>query len=56
MFTLSETTYDYLVRHWILVHSPEWKILAKSFRMQTITYNNQDTINNCNTIKTEDNI
>ena len=31
------------------------KIIAKSFRIQTITYNSEATISNFNTIKTEDN-
>ena len=32
------------------------KNFAKSFKIRTITCNNQERINSCNTIKTEDNI
>ena len=56
MFILSENTQDYLVCHCILLRSLKRKIIAKSFKIRTIIYNNQKRINDCNTIKTEDNI
>ena len=38
------------------VTSPCNTRVAKSFKIWTITYDSEATINNCNTIKTEDNI
>ena len=56
MFTLLEDTWDYSGRLWILLWSPERKIIAKSFKIRTITYKSEATISNCNTIQAEDNI
>ena len=56
MFTLPDNTWDYSVCHWILLRSPKTKIIAKSFKILTITYSSDASICNCNTIQTEDNI